>query len=158
MSVIKMSDLALANQRVLIREDLNVPVKNGKITQGVFGDDVRFIDEYSGPASPLWSLRSLIIAYYIYSKGTNVFELSNALLPVEKESYKKLIVSIGITVIGEQDSGQVVLLLPKGKQQANNRSMFRRFIGQYILLKPKRNVIYSEQSSTKIQSTNLFYK
>lgn len=32
MSVIKMSDLALANQRVLIREDLNVPVKDGKIT------------------------------------------------------------------------------------------------------------------------------
>ena len=32
MSVIKMTDLALADQRVLIREDLNVPVKDGKIT------------------------------------------------------------------------------------------------------------------------------
>jgi phosphoglycerate kinase len=32
MSVIKMTDLALKNQRVLIREDLNVPVKHGKIT------------------------------------------------------------------------------------------------------------------------------
>ncbi len=32
MSVIKMSDLSLAEKRVLIREDLNVPVKNGKIT------------------------------------------------------------------------------------------------------------------------------
>ena len=32
MSVIKMTDLELANKRVLIREDLNVPVKNGKIT------------------------------------------------------------------------------------------------------------------------------
>ena len=32
MSVIKMTDLALANKRVLIREDLNVPVKEGKIT------------------------------------------------------------------------------------------------------------------------------
>lgn len=32
MSVIKMTDLALANQRVLIREDLNVPIKAGKIT------------------------------------------------------------------------------------------------------------------------------
>lgn len=32
MSVIKMSDLSLNNQRVLIREDLNVPVKDGKIT------------------------------------------------------------------------------------------------------------------------------
>jgi phosphoglycerate kinase len=32
MSVIKMTDLALANQRVLIREDLNVPIQEGKIT------------------------------------------------------------------------------------------------------------------------------
>jgi len=32
MSVIKMTDLALSEQRVLIREDLNVPVKDGKIT------------------------------------------------------------------------------------------------------------------------------
>ena len=32
MSVIKMSELALANKRVLIREDLNVPVKDGKVT------------------------------------------------------------------------------------------------------------------------------
>ncbi|MEW6995014.1 phosphoglycerate kinase [Colwelliaceae bacterium MEBiC 14330] len=32
MSIIKMADLALANKRVLIREDLNVPVAEGKIT------------------------------------------------------------------------------------------------------------------------------
>lgn len=32
MSVIKMADLDLTNKRVLIREDLNVPVKNGKVT------------------------------------------------------------------------------------------------------------------------------
>lgn len=31
MSVIKMTDLTLSNQRVLIREDLNVPVKDGKV-------------------------------------------------------------------------------------------------------------------------------
>ena len=32
MSVIRMSDLDLAGKRVLIREDLNVPVKDGKVT------------------------------------------------------------------------------------------------------------------------------
>lgn len=32
MSVLKMADLDLAGKRVLIREDLNVPVKNGKVT------------------------------------------------------------------------------------------------------------------------------
>ena len=32
MSVIKMADLDLQGKRVLIREDLNVPVKDGKVT------------------------------------------------------------------------------------------------------------------------------
>ena len=32
MSVIKMTDLDLAGKRVLIRQDLNVPVKDGKVT------------------------------------------------------------------------------------------------------------------------------
>ena len=32
MSVLKMTDLDLSGKRVLIREDLNVPVKNGQVT------------------------------------------------------------------------------------------------------------------------------
>jgi phosphoglycerate kinase len=32
MNVIKMTDLDLTGKRVLIREDLNVPVKDGKVT------------------------------------------------------------------------------------------------------------------------------
>ena len=32
MSVLKMSELDLSGKRVLIREDLNVPVKNGEVT------------------------------------------------------------------------------------------------------------------------------
>lgn len=35
MSVIKMSDLDLAGKRVLIRADLNVPIKNGKVTSDI---------------------------------------------------------------------------------------------------------------------------
>ena len=35
MSVIKMTDLNLAGKRVLIRADLNVPVKNGVVTSDV---------------------------------------------------------------------------------------------------------------------------
>jgi phosphoglycerate kinase len=35
MPIIKMSDLKLKNQRVLIREDLNVPIKNGEVTSDI---------------------------------------------------------------------------------------------------------------------------
>jgi phosphoglycerate kinase len=32
LAVIRMSDLALSGKRVLIREDLNVPIKDGRVT------------------------------------------------------------------------------------------------------------------------------
>ena len=32
MSIVKMTELDLAGKRVLIREDLNVPIKDGKVT------------------------------------------------------------------------------------------------------------------------------
>ena len=32
MSIVRMSDIELAGKRVLIRQDLNVPVANGKVT------------------------------------------------------------------------------------------------------------------------------
>ncbi|MDQ4423423.1 MAG: phosphoglycerate kinase, partial [Thalassolituus sp.] len=35
MTVLKMTDLDLKGKRVLIREDLNVPVKDGKVTSDV---------------------------------------------------------------------------------------------------------------------------
>ncbi len=35
MQLIKMSDLKLNGKRVLIREDLNVPIKNGVITSDI---------------------------------------------------------------------------------------------------------------------------
>lgn len=35
MSILKMSDINLRGKRVLIREDLNVPLKNGEITSGI---------------------------------------------------------------------------------------------------------------------------
>jgi hypothetical protein len=51
-------------------------IKNGRITQGVYKDDISSIDYYTGPGSPLWSLRPLIIANYMYSIGIDMFSLN----------------------------------------------------------------------------------
>jgi hypothetical protein len=37
----------------------------GRPTQGVFGDDARWLDPYSGPASSLWGTRALVLFYFV---------------------------------------------------------------------------------------------
>lgn len=43
----------------------NKAVSHGMITQGIYETNHRYIDNYSGPCSQLWSLRSLIMAYSV---------------------------------------------------------------------------------------------
>ena len=68
MSVLKMADLDLNGKRVLIREDLNVPVKDGKITS-----DARI----------LASLPTIKLAL---AKGASVMVCSHLGRPTEGES------------------------------------------------------------------------
>src|SRR5690606_41711400 len=44
-------------------------VVEGRITQGICADDPALLDGYSGPGSCLWSLRSLLVAYYAQASG-----------------------------------------------------------------------------------------
>jgi hypothetical protein len=37
---------------------------DGRFTQGVFGDDLRWLDAYSGPASAFWGTRSVVLFWY----------------------------------------------------------------------------------------------
>lgn len=67
MSILKMTDLDLAGKRVLIREDLNVPVKDGKVTS-----DARI-------------KASLPTIQHALSKGAKVMVMSHLGRPVEGE-------------------------------------------------------------------------
>ena len=40
-------------------------VRHGRPTQGVFDDNPVWLDPYSGPASAFWSLRSMVMYYYL---------------------------------------------------------------------------------------------
>jgi hypothetical protein len=55
-------------------------IKKGRITQGVYVDNQSTLDIYSGPASPLWCLRPLIICNYLISRGVDLFPDENKAL------------------------------------------------------------------------------
>lgn len=83
-------------------------LSDGNITQGYCGKDTKILEPYSGPASCLWSLRSLIVAFS--QPIDNAFWQSQPqLLPIEISDYKKTIPAIGWTVIGNKKNADITI-------------------------------------------------
>jgi hypothetical protein len=81
-------------------------LKDGNVSQGYCGADPRILDNYSGPASCLWALRSLIAAYYMPSKSAFWKEEAGS-LPIDEAGYKLEIPAIHWTVTGEKSTGTI---------------------------------------------------
>jgi len=74
-------------------------VAGGNVTQGYCGPDLRFVDNYSGPASCLWSLRSLVVAFY-WPDGSAFWTAPAEPLPVERTDYRVPLPALGWTIVG----------------------------------------------------------
>lgn len=84
-------------------------VERGRLTQGYGRADLRFLDNYSGPASPLWSLRALIVA--LHAPVDHPFWTApDEPLPVEKASYHVRIPAIGWRISADERSREIAVL------------------------------------------------
>ena len=81
-------------------------VKDGNITQGYCGSDASILDRYSGPASCLWGLRSLIAALYV-PRESEFWQATSGKLAVEQADVAVKIKSIGWRVRGRKKTGEV---------------------------------------------------
>ncbi|WP_169514447.1 DUF2264 domain-containing protein [Gelidibacter mesophilus] len=86
----------------------NNAIKQGKVTQGFFEDDLSLLDGYSGAGSCLWSLRSLIVSFYADSK-ISLFESNSQPLPIDISDYQVSNKTIGWTIMGNKDAGTIEL-------------------------------------------------
>lgn len=77
MTVIKMTDLDLAGKRVLIREDLNVPVKDGKVTS-----DARIVASLPTIRLALEKGAAVLVCSHLGRPEEGVFSEENSLAPV----------------------------------------------------------------------------
>lgn len=78
----------------------NRAVANGLPTQGYCGTDLRVVDDYTGPASCLYGLRALILAF-LAPPDAPFWNAAPEPLPVEQAGYSVPIPAIGWTVVGD---------------------------------------------------------
>jgi hypothetical protein len=81
-------------------------LKDGNVSQGYCGADPRILDNYSGPASCLWALRSLIVAFYVPTRSA-FWKDDSGYTAVERASYKITVPAIHWTVTGDRSTGTI---------------------------------------------------
>lgn len=96
----------------------NNALQDGKLTQGYYEDDLRLLDDYSGAGSCLWSLRSLIVAFYV-DKSLQIFAAEEQLLPIEESNFEITNSAIGWTIIGDKLNQKIILKIDRN---VNNKS------------------------------------
>jgi phosphoglycerate kinase len=109
MNIKKLSDLNIANQRVFIRADLNVPIQDGKI-----GDDTRIRASVPAIEFALKQNAAVMVTSHLGRPEEGVFSEENSLAPIAKRLSELLGKPVELKrdwVDGvEVKSGQVVLL------------------------------------------------
>lgn len=81
----------------------------GGVTQGPdAGDDPALLENYSGRASALWSLRSLVVAYW-FPAGHPVWTAAPEPLPVERGGYAFTLAGPNLAVSGDAATGRVTV-------------------------------------------------
>lgn len=88
----------------------NGAIRRGTVTQGYHGTDHRLLDNYSGPASSLWSLRSLVAAF-AEGPESPLWQTPPTKLPVERNDYRIHLPAPQWTVRGEGSSGRITIEL-----------------------------------------------
>jgi hypothetical protein len=95
----------------------NGALKNGHLTQGYLGDDLRFVDVYTGPGSCHWGTRSLVVAM-LNPPDSHFWTDSESPLPVESEDFVLNLPELGWTVTGKKPTGEIVIEITANTSQS----------------------------------------
>lgn len=112
----------------------------GTVTQGYCGPDPRILDNYSGPASCLWSLRSLVMAFSL-PPDHPFWTATAGWSPVDTADVDVSIPTIGWRIVGRKGSGYVSILnadSARSDQTVLRSAGLIHRAGEYIFGRPFR--------------------
>lgn len=126
----------------------NGGVEAGVPTQGYLKKDLRFLDEYSGPASSLWGLRSLILLLQM-EDSRKLMQIPDCPLAIEIGDYQEEVNSIGLRIKGNKKEGTVEVewlkrsSVPKLIEPYSLKARVKDFLSQRPQ-RPKNNIFKNE--------------
>jgi hypothetical protein len=92
-------------------------LRGGRPTQGVFGEDQRWLDPYSGPASSLWGTRSLVMLLYTGRHG-GWADVVPALPPAALAACELRVHGLGATLHADPVAGECVVVFDGAQPDA----------------------------------------
>ncbi len=143
----------------------NGAMRYGAPTQGLFADDTRLIDSYSGPASSFWSLRALNIALYCGNR-INFWQTKSTPLAIEKQDYHIKLPTIHAQVIGTFETKEIIVLFEEEYTQEQSpltRRLFKQSLLQRLIemtlgqaRRPKNNLLRKGITCYSSKMNNFF--
>jgi hypothetical protein len=86
-------------------------VIGGQLTQGYYGQDLRFVEGYTGTGSCHWGLRSLVMAF-LQPPGSPFWTAPEQPLPIEVTDYDLDHKDIGWKISGRVTTGDITIEIP----------------------------------------------
>jgi hypothetical protein len=87
-------------------------IRDGALTQGYFGADLRFLDSYLGPGSCQWGVRSLVLAF-MHRANDPFWTGSPSQLPIEIADYQLSYPELGWRIAGQVQTGEITIEIIK---------------------------------------------
>lgn len=115
-------------------------VRDGNVTQGYCGSEPELLENYSGRASCLWALRSLVLMFSL-PQSSPIWSERTVPLPVERADFDITLQAPGFRLRGDRQSGRVELfvLRNEGKSVTEFKPMPQwRAHAQDLLRRPLR--------------------
>jgi hypothetical protein len=114
-------------------------LRDGALTQGYFGADLRLLDLYSGSGSCHWGLRSLVLAF-MHPAGDAFWSAPQEALPVEMSDYRLELDRLGWVVEGKQASGDINITVVANTREVDEIEDYslRMRIQEFLTRQPAR--------------------
>ncbi|MEZ9758795.1 DUF2264 domain-containing protein [Vibrio breoganii] len=132
--------------------------KNKILSQGLYGDQPEWLDNYSGPGSSLWSLRSCIILIYNYDEFLSI-DLTKSIDRTELTPKEKTLKECDLKIVSDSNLVEVSFLNKTVREISVEKYSNKHKLIEFICQRANRpQNIKKLESKHKLDSVNVDFR